>query len=97
MTESEDITLVSPKSSRYTAGQRVSLKDGRSGRVIGIDPINGEYQIMTTDNRAIKVKSSDIEKLEKPKDSEYQESGVSNDDSKKLAIKDTPFNLDQDK
>lgn len=52
---------------------------------------------MTSDNRMLRVKAADIEKLEKPKDSDYQISGVNKDDQSKLSIKDTPFNLDQDK
>lgn len=89
--------MISPRSSRYTVGQRVSLKDGRSGKVIGIDPVSGIYQVMTLDNRFAKVKAADIEKLEQPKDSNYQESGVSQEDNSKLSIKDTPFDVDQDK
>jgi hypothetical protein len=52
---------------------------------------------MTADNKMLRVKGSDIEKLEKPKDTDYQPSGVSQSDNKKLAIQDTPFDLDQDK
>lgn len=52
---------------------------------------------MTVDNKILRVKGNDIEKLEKPKDSDYQISGVNQDDEKKLSIQDTPFDLDQDK
>ena len=88
---------MSPKSSRYSAGQRVTLQDGRSGRVIGVDPINGTYQVMTADNRSVKVKATDIDKLEKPKDNAYQESGPNRENQSELSIKDTPFGLNQDK
>jgi hypothetical protein len=73
------------------------LKDGRSGRVIGVNPITGSYQIMTSDSRSIQVKADDIEKTEKPKDADYQVSGPKSDAQLELSIKDTPFNLDQDK
>ena len=52
---------------------------------------------MTTDNRSVRVKAADIEKLDKLKDAEYQASGVNPDNQRELSIKDTPFNLDQDK
>jgi hypothetical protein len=73
------------------------LKDGRSGRVIGVNPITGSYQVMTSDSRSVQVKSEDIEKLEQAKDSDYQTSGPRKDSQLELSIKDTPFNLDQDK
>lgn len=73
------------------------LQDGRSGRVIGVDPINGTYQVITADNRSVKVKAADIDKLEKPKDDQYQTSGPKSDNETELTIKDTPFNVDQDK
>ena len=83
--------------SKYKVGNRIVLNDGRSARIVGTDPINGVYQLMTADNKMIRVKGSDIEKLEKPKDTDYQLSGVSQSDDKKIAIQDTPFDLDQDK
>ena len=52
---------------------------------------------MTSDNKTIRVKATDIEKLEKSKDSDYQISGVDSENDTKLSIKDTPFDLDQDK
>jgi hypothetical protein len=88
---------VSPKSSRYSAGQRVTLQDGKSGRVIGVDPINGTYQVMTADNRSVRVKATDIDKLEKPNDVAYQKSGPNRENEAELSIKDTPFDLNQDK
>jgi len=97
LNESEDITLVSAMASKYKVGNRIVLNDGRSGRIVGTDPINGVYQIMTADNKMLRVKGADIEKLEKPKDTDYQLSGVSQSDDKKLSIQDTPFDLDQDK
>jgi hypothetical protein len=65
--------------------------------VIGVDPINGTYQVMTADNRSVKVKATDIDKLEKPKDNAYQESGPNRENQSELSIKDTPFGLNQDK
>ena len=97
LNEAEDITLVSAMASKYKVGNRIVLNDGRSARIVGTDPINGVYQLMTADNKMLRVKGSDIEKLEKPKDTDYQLSGVSQSDDKKLAIQDTPFDLDQDK
>jgi hypothetical protein len=97
LNEAEDITLVSAMASKYKVGNRIVLNDGRSARIVGTDPINGVYQLMTADNKMLRVKGSDIEKLEKPKDTDYQPSGVSQSDDKKLAIQDTPFDLDQDK
>ena len=73
------------------------LKNGKSGTVIGVDPIRGSYQVMTSDNRSVRVNSDEIEKIEKPRDHNYQESGVNKDAQSELMIKDTPFNLDQDK
>lgn len=73
------------------------LKNGKSGTVIGVDPIRGSYQVMTSDNRSVRVKADDIEKTEKPKDYSYQESGVNKDTQSELMIKDTPFDVDQDK
>ena len=52
---------------------------------------------MTSDNRSIKVNGSDIERVEKGKDTEYQLSGPTGNKGDSLSIKDTPFNLDQDK
>jgi len=52
---------------------------------------------MTVDNRSIPVKGKDIEKLEKPKDSMYQDSGVNPENQSEINIKDTPFDLNQDK
>ena len=52
---------------------------------------------MTSDNRSVRVKADDIEKTEKPKDYSYQESGVNKDAQSELMIKDTPFDVDQDK
>jgi len=52
---------------------------------------------MTSDNRSIRVKTSDIESLEKPKDNDYQISGINPDKTDQLSIKDTPFDLNQDK
>lgn len=73
------------------------LKNGKSSTVIGVDPILGSYQVMTSDNRSVRVKADDIDKLEKPKDHKYQESGVNKDTQSELMIKDTPFDVDQDK
>lgn len=97
MNEAEDITLVNPKSSKYSAGENVVLKNGTAGKILGIDPVNNEYQIMTIDNKNIKVNGTDIEKLEKPKDRDYQEAGVDPEDHTKLNIKNTPFDLENDK
>jgi hypothetical protein len=96
LNEAEDITLVHPKTSKYSAGQRVILKNGKSGMIIGVDPMNNEFQIMLTDNKSTKVKGTEIEKLEKPKDSEYQESGVNPELQSEINIKNTPFDLDSD-
>lgn len=73
------------------------LKNGKSGRIIGVDPIRGSYQVMTSNNRSVRVKADEIESLEKPKDSKYQQSGINKDAQTELMIKDTPFDLDQDK
>jgi len=73
------------------------LKNGKSGRVIGVDPIRGSYQVMTSDNKSVRVKADEIEKTDKPKDSKYQKSGINKDVQTELMIKDTPFNVDQDK
>jgi hypothetical protein len=97
LNEAEDITLVSPQSSKYSAGQMIVLADGRSGRIVGVDPITQSYQVMTSDHKSIRVKGSDISRIEKKKDTDYQESGVSKDNDKELAIKETPFDLDQEK
>jgi hypothetical protein len=56
-----------------------------------------EYQIMTSDNRAIPVKAIDIKEVEKPKDDKYQESGVNPENKSEVNIKGTPFDLDPDK
>ena len=71
------------------------LNNGRIGKVIGVNPIDGSYQIMTADNKSLRVKAGDIEKAASQKDSKYQESGVDSDNSSMLAIKDTPFDLDK--
>jgi hypothetical protein len=73
------------------------LKNGKSGRIIGVDPIRGSYQVMTSNNRSVRVKADEIESLEKPKDSKYQQSGINKYAQTELMIKDTPFDLDQDK
>ena len=52
---------------------------------------------MTTDNKQIKVKSHNIEKVVKPKYQGYQESGVDLENDSRLAIQGTPFELDGDK
>lgn len=95
--EAEDITLVNPKTSKYDAGQKVILQTGKAGTIIGVDSINNEYLLMTTDNKQITVKSHDIDKIEPSKYQEYQESGVNPDDDTKLAIQGTPFDIDGDK
>jgi hypothetical protein len=73
------------------------LNDNTSGTIIGIDAVSGTYLLMTSDNRSIRVKTSDIESLEKPKDNDYQISGINPDKTDELSIKDTPFDLNQDK
>jgi hypothetical protein len=85
------------KSSKYSVGQRVLLNDGRTGKIVGVNPIDGTYQVMTADNRSIRLKSKDIDKLSSTKGSGYQESGVDKEDPNVLAIKDTPFDLKNDK
>ena len=95
--EAESITLVSPKTAKYGVGKRVVLNDNTSGTIIGIDGVSGTYLLITSDNRSIRVKTSDIESLEKPKDNEYQISGINPDKTDELSIKDTPFDLNQDK
>ena len=95
--EAESITLVSPKTSKYSVGKRVVLNDNTSGTIIGIDAVSGTYLLMTSDNRSVRVKTSDIESLEKPKDNDYQISGINPDKTDELSIKDTPFDLNQDK
>lgn len=59
--------------------------------------MNNSYQIMTVDNKSIPVKGKEIEKLEKPKDNMYQDSGVNPENQSEINIKDTPFDLNQDK
>lgn len=85
------------KSSKYSVGQKVLLNDGRSAKIVGVNPIDGTYQVMTADNRAIRLKSSDIDKQVSVKGSNYQKSGVDSQDPTSLAIKDTPFDLNSDK
>ncbi len=84
-----------PKGSKYSAGQRVVLKDGRSARVVGVDPVSGTYQIITADNRSLRVDTGEIEKAEIGKDSKYQESGPDKMSPRNLTIKDTPFDIDK--
>jgi hypothetical protein len=52
---------------------------------------------MTSDHKSVRIKSSDIESIQKAKDNDYQVSGVDPADQKNLSIKDTPFDSDQDK
>ena len=97
MNEAEDITLGNPRTSKYVAGQKIVLKNGQSATILGVDPINNLYQLMTLDNKSISVKGTEIKKLEKPKHKDYQPSGVDPEDQTQLNIKDTPFDLDQEK
>jgi hypothetical protein len=97
LNESEAITLLQPKSSKYSAGQRVILNDGRAGKIVGVNPIDGSYQVMTADNKNLRLKADDIEKISPNKDSKYQMSGPDQENPSDLSIKDTPFDLDQDK
>jgi hypothetical protein len=97
LNESEAITLMQPKSSKYSAGQKVMLADGRSAKVVGVNPIDGSYQVITADNKSLRLKADDIDRIASNKDSKYQESGVDREDSNKLSIKDTPFDIEQDK
>ena len=86
-----------PKSSKYSAGQRVMLVDGRSAKVVGVNPIDGSYQVITADNKNLRLKSDDIDKIASNKDSKYQQAGIDLDDSTSLSIKDTPFDIEGDK
>jgi hypothetical protein len=52
---------------------------------------------MTTDHQTVKAKIDDIEGLDQAKEEKYEVSGIDPHNSKKLAIKETPFNLDQEK
>ena len=89
--------MLQPKSSKYSAGQQVILADGRAGKVIVVNPIDGSYQVITADNKSLKVKSTDIDKIAAKKDSNYQTAGVDRDNQSNLAIKDTPFDIEKDK
>ena len=71
------------------------LNDGRSGKIVGVNPITGSYQVMTSDNRSLNLKADDIEKIAPNKDFKYQFSGVDPEDSTSLAIKGTPFDTDK--
>ncbi len=88
--------MLQSKSTKYTIGQRVILNDGRAGKVVGVNPIDGTYQIITADNRSLRVKAKDIEKIISAKDSKYQESGIDSQDPSLLSIKDTPFDINGD-
>jgi hypothetical protein len=87
--------MLGGKSSKYSVGQRVLLNSGRLGKVVGVNPIDGTYQIMTSDNKSLRVKSGDIEKIAAQKSANYQESGVDLENSSELSIKDTPFDIDK--
>lgn len=52
---------------------------------------------MTLDNKSISVRGTEIKKLEKPKNQDYQPSGIDPEDQTQLNIKDTPFDLDPEK
>lgn len=97
MNEAEDITIVNPRSSKYEVGKDVVLKNGSSGKIIGSDPVNRTFLIMTASNHTINVKGTEIDKAEKPKDHAYQVSGVNPEIKSEVNIKDTPFDLNLDK
>lgn len=76
MSESEDITLVSPNSAKYQIGQDVVLDDGSSAKIVGVDPVSHSYYLVTAQNKSIQVSPDKIKKLDKQKSADYRETDV---------------------
>lgn len=73
MSESEDITLVSPNSAKYQIGQEVVLTDGSSARIVGVDQITQSYYLVTLDNKSIQVTPDKIKGTDTKKSDKYRE------------------------